>query len=376
MSQTSEAFRRNGPPRRPTVILCDPATAGRRLAALTLLDRLIVAAHRAGCDAITIVGATPLPDHARARAWGIPFEVATAPPACPGPVLVMTTAQLVQPADLRLLFAGGGRLVASDRRPLPTGWLGEWPEGENPDFDSLPEIVVRGASAPISSDADADAAERLLWASLTSSSDGWVDRHFNRPCGRPLSRWLIHTPITPNAVSLTSIVIGLAAAACLAWGEFAFAVWGALLFQLSAVVDCVDGDVARAVFKESAFGKWLDIVGDQVVHAAIFAGVALGLARAGSDSPVGWLGLSAIAGALLAFGVVIRGLGQAAREDTRLQRLIDATTNRDFSVVVLVLAAVERLEWFLWMAAIGSHLFWLTALTLQIGAGQSRRRPA
>jgi hypothetical protein len=49
-----------------------------------------------------------------------------------------------------------------------------------------------------------------------------------------------------------------------------------------------------------------------------------------------------------------------------LQKLIDAATNRDFSVIVLALACAQKLHWFLWMAGIGSHLFWMTALGLQL----------
>jgi hypothetical protein len=65
--------------------------------------------------------------------------------------------------------------------------------------------------------------------------------------------------------------------------------------------------------------------------------------------------------------VVLRGmLHPDALGNTRLQRLIDATTNRDFSVVIIVLAFANRLDLFLWAAAIGVHVFWLFALGLQI----------
>jgi hypothetical protein len=53
-----------------------------------------------------------------------------------------------------------------------------------------------------------------------------------------------------------------------------------------------------------------------------------------------------------------------------LQKLIDATTNRDFSVLLILLALLARLEWFLWMTAIGVHVFWMAALAVQV-AGHS-----
>jgi hypothetical protein len=48
-----------------------------------------------------------------------------------------------------------------------------------------------------------------------------------------------------------------------------------------------------------------------------------------------------------------------------LKKLIDATTNRDFSLLVLLLAIAGKLDLFLWMAGIGVHLFWIIALRSQ-----------
>jgi hypothetical protein len=45
--------------------------------------------------------------------------------------------------------------------------------------------------------------------------------------------------------------------------------------------------------------------------------------------------------------------------------LIDAITNRDFSLLVLLLAIAGKLNLFLWMAGIGVHFFWIIALLSQ-----------
>lgn len=349
----------------PAVVLVRPKTAGLKIAALTLLDRLIVALHRGGCARITLVTCEPLPPLRRSRAWGILFDVVSERPPVAGPVLVATTDQLVLATDVRELLTRGGRLESSDGRGMPIGIFRNGLAGDEPDFGTLPSLRASAAACAVADARDLPAASQRLWASLTSSSDGFVDRWFNRPLGRPLARWLVRTPVTPNLISLVSIAIGVAAAWFFAQGAGSSAILGAILFQVSAIIDCVDGDVARAVFKESPWGRWLDIVGDQVVHAAVFGGIALGLYRMGNDTLVLWLGASAMAGALIAFGVVMRGLRQGEREGSALQRLIDATTNRDFSVLVLGLAVAEELTWFLWMAAIGSHLFWIATLALQ-----------
>jgi phosphatidylglycerophosphate synthase len=351
----------------PAVIFCEPATAALRIAALTVLDRLLVAVHRVGCRPIYVVCPGQLPDVKRARAWQIEFRQVAAPPALEGPALVATTGVLFTRADAERLLASGGHLHAADGTPLPAGLVPRFTADWRRDLESLPPLRAGDVAWAITDVASARAAERALWQSLTSSADGFVDRHFNRPAGRALSKLLVHTPVTPNQISLLATLVGVVSAACFAVGGWRAAVLGAVLLQLSAIIDCVDGDVARAVFKESPLGRWLDIVGDQVVHVGVFVALGVGLCRAGTEAPVLWLAASAGIGVVLSFLVVLRGLLRPGlQKNTALQRLIDATTNRDFSVLLLVLAAVDRLEWFLWLAAIGVHVFWAVALSLQL----------
>lgn len=355
----------------PAVIFCDPATAPLRVAALTMLDRLLVAVHRAGCGPIHVVCSGELPELKRARAWKIEFLQCATAPSLDGPALVATTGALFTKADAERLHAGGGRLHAADGTPLPAGVVPRFTEDWRRDLESLPPLRALSVALPVTDAASARAAERALWKSLTSSADGFVDRHFNRPVGRVLSKLLVHTPVTPNQISVVATLIGVFSAYGFAVGHWKAATVGAVLLQLSAIIDCVDGDVARAVFKESPLGKWLDLVGDQVVHISVFVAVGVGLWRAGTEAPVLWLATSAGIGVVLSFLVVLRGLLKPElQKNTALQKLIDATTNRDFSVLLFALALANRLEWFLWLAAVGVHVFWLLALSLQL------RRPA
>jgi hypothetical protein len=72
--------------------------------------------------------------------------------------------------------------------------------------------------------------------------------------------------------------------------------------------------------------------------------------------------------------VVLRaGAMPVSLAKTRLQSLIDRMTNRDFSVLLLVLALLDRVEWFVWMLGIGVHCFWLLALGLQFTSGKDSR---
>jgi hypothetical protein len=93
----------------------------------------------------------------------------------------------------------------------------------------------------------------------------------------------------------------------------------------------------------------------------------VGLARSGSAAPVFWLGMASALGVVFSFMVVLQTLlHPSLRGGSRVQKLVDAATNRDFSVLLILFALFGALECFLWMAAIGSHVFWMLALALQI----------
>lgn len=362
--------------------------AGVKIAALTVLDRLVVAMHRGGAGPITVVTEEPLPKLKRAKALGIHVEVVGVVPRVDGRVLVAEGNLLVQASDVRRCLEADARLVGQQRNGISELLsIGIVRAGESPDGNLLaryhghrasefpiktlflphqPVIEARGAARAVNEPVAAREAERELWRMMTSTADGFVDRIFNRPVGRFLSKVLIHTPASPNIVSIASILIGVASAVFLAEGSYRTALIGAILFQLSAIVDCVDGDIARILFKESPFGKWIDLAGDQIVHISVFAGIAFGVLRHGGGKETVWLGLSAVLGALISFAVVVRGMRQPAGASGPVQKLIDAATNRDFSVIVLVLAFAQKLPLFLWLAGIGSHLFWVVALLLQL----------
>jgi hypothetical protein len=69
---------------------------------------------------------------------------------------------------------------------------------------------------------------------------------------------------------------------------------------------------------------------------------------------------------LLCFAIILRALRQpVAQRRPLLNKLLDATANRDFSVLLLFLAIVGRMDLFLWLAGIGIHVFWIALLVLQ-----------
>lgn len=352
----------------PAVVLADAESADLQVATLSVLERLVVGLHRAGCAPITVVADRPLPPMPRARALAVPWRRADRACAVDGACLLASGNVLVHADDLGRVASRKGRLTDGHRTPLDVGVVDGW-DGVTPVAEALAALTpvpARRTAARLTSEDDAVSVTRRFWKSLKSSTDSLLDRTINRPLGRPLSKLLIRTPVTPNQISIAAMISGLAGAWCFARGTYASGICGALLFQLAAVIDCVDGDVAVAVFKETPLGKWLDISADQVVHVAIFVALAVGAARAGSRAPVAVLSASTVAGALISFAVVVRGMLQPPeRKNATLARMIDAVTNRDFSYILLAMAVLGKLELFLWFSAFGVHAFWIAALAVQ-----------
>jgi len=356
-------------------IIFGSTDGGQLIAGLPLLDRQVVALFRGGCKRVTVVHpARFLPGTPRSDALGYRFEHVREPFVVEEPSLVIAADVLIEAGDVARLIETGSRLESGEGVPLVAGFF---PGGDlrnlEAELDELPILQAQGVAMRIRDKEDRWWAAQELWASLSSANDGLVDRCFNRPVGRVISKVLVHTDVSPNSVSIAAILIGLLSAWCFSAGAYWAALAGALLFQVSAIIDCVDGDLARIAFKESALGKWLDIGGDQVVHMAIFAGLGIGLWRMGVDAPVKPLVISALVGVAISFAVIVRGMTSCrSDENAALRRLIDRMANRDFSVLLIAMAAADRLVWFLWLLGIGVHAFWLLALVAQAGGGRRR----
>lgn len=292
-----------------------------------------------------------------------------------------------QPQSLRMSGSGsrgGGRAAERESRDAPPGRLLRPASAAVPPLRALLDQAAAAgrvqvlAAAPgsahwyhdVRGPAGTMAAERTLLQSLTSELEGFVDRHFNRKISGALTRIFLKLGFSANAITIVSLAIGLLAAACLALGSYAAGVIGALLFQLSAIVDCCDGEVARLTFTESSFGERLDIVADNIVHAAIFGGVAwsVSINQAGGGWP--WLPLALGGAAILANGLslwlVLRAKRMREQNDwsspvqaARSNFILKHVASRDFSVVLLAFALLNHLDWFLWLVAIGTNLFWI-----------------
>ncbi len=226
-------------------------------------------------------------------------------------VAVATPAHVADPAETT--FTGAVRVAAADREAAAAvagelaalarerGWTGDpttylllglvrsgvrvgavlldpWPWARGDDEDA------RGLQCRLDA-MDPAAVHAVRFRRAAKAEDAFVATFVHRPLARRLTPVALRLGLTPNQVTLVSVVLGLAAAAAFAVGSWPALVAGAVLLQLSLVVDCVDGDVARYRRMFSPVGAWLDASTDRLKEFACYGGLAWG-ADAGRT---GWL---------------------------------------------------------------------------------------
>ena len=225
-------------------------------------------------------------------------------------------------------------------------------------------------------------AERFLVAHSGKPTDG-IYSNFNRRLCWPAVRFLSHTGVTPNALTLAGLVVAISGAFLYARGSYASYVAGALLFFLSGLFDEMDGMMARIKFLESAFGTWFEGFVDNVTYLAVFAGIIVGLDRQYGSWAVQY-GSALMIGCVLS--VVVIGLQRklATSRDRpheysgRMNQLMEADSSNLVSRVVrqihifvkkgvlvhylLIFTVLGGLRVFLWLAALGSNLTWIITL--------------
>lgn len=118
-----------------------------------------------------------------------------------------------------------------------------------------------------------------------NSGEHWAGRLYVRRVSPHLTRLLLRTPLSANAVTCLMIVSGVAAAAVLTLPGVLPAVGAVLLIQLQILLDCSDGEVARWRDQRSLAGVYLDRIGHYLTETAL--PIALGIRADGGWGHLG-----------------------------------------------------------------------------------------
>lgn len=174
---------------------------------------------------------------------------------------------------------------------------------------------------------------------------------------RALVRPLAQTPVTPNQLTLASLLMCLLGAALLATGQAAPMNWGAGIFVAGRFLDHFDGELARASGRASRRGYYYDYLAGCTSYAALFAGVAVGV---NASLPEGAALLLGVTGAISAVLVMLLDFRLDAAADDGSAAGYPAWGGFDLEDGVYLLAPVTWLGYlhvFFVLAAAGAALF-------------------
>jgi phosphatidylglycerophosphate synthase len=380
--------------------------AGRLVWGRTLAVRAMVAALRAGAGLVFVPSALRepameralrrMPTLAAAVRWVAPGDAVPADNGAPW--LLLPASSLIHASALAGLLRAprpqAARLKPSADGPgpvavVPTTLIGSLWGGLSagrPVGAALTRCLretaaedreATGPYVPVRDQSDFRRAEAALESTLGIPVDSGADRYLHRRGSRWLTRLLVHTPVTPNQVSLLSLAIGLGAIWCFWRATPASAPLGILLYALATVVDHADGEIARLTFQESAFGANLDWTIDTIIHAGIVLGIGV---TAGGPFMVA-IGVMGAAGVSLS-ALFARSLPREIAVGPTVGGLLKNIANRDLFYILLLGVTVLR-----WLApallavagvvvAVGSQAYWVGCIARirRMRAGLARDR--
>ena len=128
----------------------------------------------------------------------------------------------------------------------------------------------------------------LLKASMKSDdTEEWLDIHFTRPIGLAFALLWHRLGVTPNTITLLSIVLGIAAGAMFYFQNLYYNIIGVILLILANLCDSTDGQLARLTNQRSMKGRCLDGFAGDTWFVAIYLATTLAPTNAGNSRTMG-----------------------------------------------------------------------------------------
>ena len=365
---------------------------------LTIVERAVLAARRAGVDRCVVVGTTRPHETVKVRLrasgakvsfvdWGALRRLDLSDGA-----LVIRDCVLVEPRALAALLG-----CYSDGRTILTAGGTE----TDPDLVVVPpdnvsilggvtselEFLLQLSNVPsrrqvslgplfcqrLGADSDVVRAEIDY---IRHQNGGASESYFTKRIRRfsvPLSRALARRGATPTQVTLAGLVLAIASATAVSFGTYVASLFGAVLYYASMVLDCSDGEVARLSFRDSAFGAWLETIVDYASYFLLLGGLVLGSQQRESAELYQQAAFVALAGSILIAAVAgylrhrVAGAAPGEFDDASAAALAKASPFHRFARwgrqwikrstiahLVVMLALVNQLPFLIYLWAFGA----------------------
>ena len=180
-------------------------------------------------------------------------------------------------------------------------------------------------------------------------------RIFNLPVSLPLTKLVSKTNLKPYHLTLISLVFALSACASFIFGYF---IIGGVFSYACAIVDAVDGKIARLKLLSSKTGSFFDSVIDRVSEISIVTGLTYGAYTQTSELLIFLLGFFAILGWLGRFylkELFINKFGFARKRGSKIA-VFAIVGHRDVSFFIIMISCFtgHLIIPLLWMAIFGN----------------------
>ena len=195
-----------------------------------------------------------------------------------------------------------------------------------------------------------------------------VEKYINRPLASLIVRAVLNTKITPNGLTYTNFILGILAALLFSRGEYVYFILGGISIQLSAIVDCADGMLARAKDMCSEYGALLDLFLDRITDFFLVVGITIGVYSATLDVHLLIIGL--LAAGLLAlqanlFYITKRLLNNNQTGETGEARAL-------MLLLMMIFGVTDTLEFAVYLLLVGTTINSISSLVHFIRLGNKK----
>jgi len=190
-----------------------------------------------------------------------------------------------------------------------------------------------------------------------------------RPLAKPLVKILLKTSITPNQISMLSIVPVIISLFFLIKGGYKGTIIGSILALIYLLLDAIDGQLAREKNLKSKLGQWLDgIIGYVSIPFMILA-ASIGL----KENSLLIVGSIAALCFPIQFTIIYFFNSEIKNSNQRVELPLPTKWNNIryiygqalFIPILLVSAIINKTNWTIWFYATFGHLFWMMILFIQ-----------
>ncbi|TAK56730.1 MAG: CDP-alcohol phosphatidyltransferase family protein, partial [Bacteroidetes bacterium] len=115
------------------------------------------------------------------------------------------------------------------------------------------------------------------------AAEEFFDLIFYRPAAYLCVLGFAKTPVTPNQITILSLIAGCIAAYELSFGTYGAYIAAGICYATANILDCADGQLARIKKNGTPLGRLVDGIADYISSIAIFLGIGFGLGTAGTS---------------------------------------------------------------------------------------------